>query len=599
MPNPRKILPYQRFADDETANPKFITRSKDEEIRSSKSNKNLFIGKTTNVPVPIPETGVTTSVSPSASPTTASRTTLSPYASVAPISLMIPSSFSSPTPTTLNLVSSTYPITKASSSVILHPTDTVSTISLPSPSTAIHPALAAHKLPITIIAVLAVGSAFFLLGIFIVIKACTRPTRRTRPKPSLPILDDAFADDDLYSPTKVDSPIFGGKEHMSSQNENGAPGWTWTQYSEAKTQANPPLPDSQALDLNTSTLHPISLGETIGPNDFLFPRPPPSQSVPTTLISNTSHFGIPNLLANAASRLSIARSVSVYPASPLTAAGDGKNYTADGHPIIKRSSKIGLRKSRSDMTEVTSRLSRDSLAYDGADLKSPQFLAHCQAEAPSAPVGRTRIKSSYYTPGSYPRMSSLPSSTSTKNSKAKGDDIIGFNIHELPPIQRSNSHKDRDTKALTSALGLASPPMETIPLSPVQTLYPDDSLSVADMKRMPSQKKHSKKPAVALSPVDTSTALGSLMLMDFGTTVSGLAARLGDTIEYSSSKKIPLQYDKPPRVPSPPPLPSLAQMGLEHANPDAYAEYRSPTYSIFGLYGEDRKSRLSMQSKFG
>ncbi|KAJ3889430.1 hypothetical protein GG344DRAFT_78794 [Lentinula edodes] len=591
MPNLHRIRPYQRVVDNEI---KTNTDSKD---APSKSNEKVFSGKYTDVPVPIPETGITTSNDLSALSNTVSvsRTTLSPFISVTPVSLVIPTIFSSLRPTTLNLVSSAYPTTKVSLSTTLH--STVSSISSPSPSTAVHPA-SAHKLPMTVVAILAVGSAFFLLGIFIVLKACTRPTRPTRPKPSLPILDDAFADDDLYSPTKVDSPIFGGKERLSSQNESGAPTWTWTQYSENKPEAVPPLPYSQASDSDSRhgatphTPNPISPGEMIGPSDFLFPRPPPSQSVPTTLISNTSHFGIPGVLATAASRFSIARSVSVYPASPVTPAVDGRNYTADGHPIMKRSSKLGLRRSRSDMTEVTSRLSRDSLAYDGADLKSPQFLAHFQSEAPTVPVGRTRIKSSYYTPGSYPRMSSLPSSTSTK---AKADDIIEFNIQELPPI-RTNSRKDRDTEALTSALGLASPLMETIALSPVQTLYPDDSLSVVDVKRMPSH-KHSKKPAI----VDTSTALGSLMLVDFGTTVSGLAARLGDSIEFSSSKKVPLQtqHDMPPRVPSPPHLPSLAQMGLEHANPEAYAEYRSPTYSIFGLYGEDRKSRLSMHSKTG
>jgi hypothetical protein len=49
--------------------------------------------------------------------------------------------------------------------------------------------------------------------------------------------------------------------------------------------------------------------------------------------------------------------------------------------------------------------------------------------------------------------------------------------------------------------------------------------------------------------------------------------------------------DKPPRVPSPPLLPSLAQMGLAHTNPEAYTDYHSPTYSIYGLYNGDRKSR--------
>jgi hypothetical protein len=174
-----------------------------------------------------------------------------------------------------------------------------------------------------------------------------------------------------------------------------------------------------------------------------------------------------------------------------------------------------------------------------------------------------------------------------KSSKTKTEDVAEFNIQELPPIQRTDSRKARDTKALTSALGIASPTMETIPLSPAQTLYPDDSLSVVDVKRLPSQ-KHQQKPtaSVAMSTVDTSTALGSLMLMGFGTTDRSL----------SSLATVPL-HDKPPRVPSPPPMLSLAQMGLENANPEAFVDYRSPTYSIFGLYGDS--TRRSMHSKPG
>ncbi|KAE9409634.1 hypothetical protein BT96DRAFT_530538 [Gymnopus androsaceus JB14] len=548
----------------------------------------LIAGKYTDLPVPIPESAISTT-----SPSTISRTTLPP----APLSLLIPSSFPSPTlaPTTLYLAPSTH----ASSASAPHSESTVSIMSfssvLPSSTAAASqssgsPTTTHKQISVTIITVLAVGSAFFLLGIFIIIKACTRPTRRTRPKPSLPILDDAFADD-FYGSPKMDSPIFGGKERLSSQNEPTVP--TWTYYSEPKSEPEPvsPVPAYDVAD-TPHALHPIVPGEIVGPNDFLFPRPPPSQSVPTTLLSSSSHFGVPNVLTTAASRFSIARSVSVYPASPALPARDSKNYTADGHPIMKRSSKLAIRRSRTDMTEVTSRMSRDSLAYDGAEMKSPQFLAR---EAPSAPVGRTRIKSSYYTPGSYPRMSSLPSSTSTKTLKtAKTDDIIEFDMHQLPPIQRTESRKNRDTRALTSALGLASPRMETIPLSPTQTIYPDDSLSVVDVKR--SKSKLPVAISASTGTVDTSTALGSLMLMDFGTTdrsLSTLTTRLGEPIEYGSSNG--KAQDRPPRVPSPPPLPSLAQMGLEHADPEGYADYRSPTYSIFGLYGEDRKSRLSIQ----
>lgn len=81
------------------------------------------------------------------------------------------------------------------------------------------PAAQLHKgLLIAIIATLAVGSAFVLVGIFIIVRACLRPRRRTRPKPSLPILADPYADDQSFDIKEKDSPVFGGKERFSSQN---------------------------------------------------------------------------------------------------------------------------------------------------------------------------------------------------------------------------------------------------------------------------------------------------------------------------------------------------------------------------------------------
>jgi len=94
-------------------------------------------------------------------------------------------------------------------------------------------------------------------------------------------------------------------------------------------------------------------------------------------------------------------------------------------------------------------------------------------------------------------------------------------------------------------------------------------------------------------PVDSSATLGSLMLVDFGSglpTTKSFGESLGDQTSHMALQRAD---DKPPRVPSPPPLPSLTQMGLAHANPEAFANYRSPTYSIYGLYEADRKSKAT------
>jgi hypothetical protein len=112
---------------------------------------------------------------------------------------------------------------------------------------------------------------------------------------------------------------------------------------------------------------------------------------------------------------------------------------------------------------------------------------------------------------------------------------------------------------------------------------------------MQSRKKHAEEDRPSLpkimTDVDGSAALGSLMLMDFGTEHT-------DKTAVSSSKPLggtrgppkKTAHEKAPQIPSPPPMPSLAQMALEHANPEAYADYKSPTYSIYGFYEHERKS---------
>ncbi|KAK0463960.1 uncharacterized protein EV420DRAFT_1520922 [Desarmillaria tabescens] len=481
-----------------------------------------------------------------------------------------------------------------------------------------HPAAQPHKgIPVAAIATLAVGSALLLVGVFILIKAFSRPRRRTRPKPSLPILADPYADDQPFDIKEKDSPVFGGKERFSSQ--NGL--WTLADYPPATVLPAPAQAagmtrklgnDNPPYDYNALNSHSQWLQSSNDiPRSQLSSHPMHSQSVPALVVSKTTP-SYQNPLARAVSRFSTT-SLSLYPQSPISAQdigiaiGSSKAFTADGHPIMKRTPKAALRRSKSDVLDKM-----ELGAYDGADVTSPKFAPHF-LEAPSGPVavGRSRIKSSYYTPGSYPRISTIPSSTS---SKIRAENADPFASQKLPPLSRSDSRRNRDTKALASAIGLTSPSLDRVPPSPQPTIYPDDSLSVVDAKRaskrVPKKSKHSlgsdeyqRQSFQMLKEVDTS-ALGTMMLnMDFGATnksLATLAGRLGEnlphdditsgssgTLSGAQSRGAP---DKPPRVPSPPPLPSLTQMGLEHANPAAYANYRSPTYSIFGLYEDERKS---------
>ncbi|KAK0210927.1 hypothetical protein DFS33DRAFT_1296392 [Desarmillaria ectypa] len=490
-----------------------------------------------------------------------------------------------------------------------------------------HPVTQSHKgIPVAAIVTLTVGSALLLVAVFILTKAFSRPRRRTRPKPSLPILADPYADNQPFDIKEKDSPVFGGKERFSSQ--NGL--WTLANYPPTAVLPAPAQAagltrklgdDNPLYDYNT----PVSRSQWLQPsNDIprsqLSSHPIHSQSVPALVVSKATT-PYQNPLARAVSRFSTA-SLSLYPQSPISAQdigmaiGSSKAFTADGHPIMKRTPKAALRRSKSDVLDKM-----ELGAYDGADVTSPKFAPHF-LEAPSAPVavGRSRIKSSYYTPGSYPRVSTIPSSTS---SKIRAENVDPFASQKLPPLSRSDSHRNRDTKALASAIGLTSPSLDRMPPSPQPTIYPDDSLSMVDAKR-PSKRvlkksKHSlggdefQRQSISgfqmSKEVDTS-ALGTMMLnMDFGATNRSLATltgRLGENMSYggdttsgSSGTLSGVQLrgapDKPPRVPSPPPLPSLTQMGLEHANPEAYVNYRSPTYSIFGLYEDERKSSYHYQ----
>ncbi|KAH9981213.1 hypothetical protein BGW80DRAFT_318605 [Lactifluus volemus] len=83
-----------------------------------------------------------------------------------------------------------------------------------------------HQIPAAAITLLTIGGVFFVIVILIGTKLCIQPRRRSHPTPSLPILQDASP------PRKTgdESPLFGGKERLSSQTGMSTVPWTWTQY---------------------------------------------------------------------------------------------------------------------------------------------------------------------------------------------------------------------------------------------------------------------------------------------------------------------------------------------------------------------------------
>ncbi|KAJ7111530.1 hypothetical protein C8R43DRAFT_1041308 [Mycena crocata] len=472
-----------------------------------------------------------------------------------------------------------------------------------------------HRLPIGAISLIAGAGVCLLLGLIIMLKICARPSRRPRPVPSRPILDDPFPEEDQFE-AKLDSPVFGGKERLSERPGHSGM-WNWTQY---------PVPATTTVAASTSNPTSLSRSGTQGKTSYAGRKEKnyynltdagQSVGIPNTQTPANSPFPAPmqqvhSALTRAASRLSTV-SASMYPGSPTSHQnynGLVTSFTADGYPVMERVTPKVLQRSRSSTVgernyreRPQSRAMRYSYsAYDGAEVMSPQLPVQSET-IPIAPAlpGRTRIKSSYY---AHPRTSAMPPSQSTKVN-VRDRNPVGTSFH-----RKSESRSERNVTGLASALGFGSP-ATIYPSSPQPTLYPDDSLSVVEATKRPPKRIH-KKPAPnnrasrvfgrdesglpATSPTLGATALGNLMLMDFGG--AGESAVTLDLTSTSSSatlapkKTVSRSDDKPPRVPSPPPLPSLTQMGLEHANPEAYAAYRSPTYSIYGLYEADRKSGL-------
>ncbi|KAH7913739.1 hypothetical protein BJ138DRAFT_1177837 [Hygrophoropsis aurantiaca] len=470
----------------------------------------------------------------------------------------------------------------------------------------------------TAIIVLSVIGGLVLLGALILIRLLRRPRRRKTPTPSLPILQDGLFPDQKYE--SEGSPVFGGKERFSPslRNTRGNTGlWTWTQYHSGIPKPAPVLNVTNSEE-----------------RDFVEPNGASGQSYRNS-ISDQDRYRYPftghgvsgtkpaqpaqSAITRAVSRLSTV-SMSLYPNSPRNSnigtdvgvALDGAvPMSYEGQANLKRVKEKAAAKNRLSMmaspsTKDSSRIRR-SQTYGGIDVNSPAMPSRTEALAPGG--GRARIQSTYYTPGAYPRTSVAPHTAS-----AQGQSYNNLQPHHALGLNRSDSQRGPKTHALTTALGLVSPPP---PPSPQPTLYPDDSMSVIGESKkviITGNGRNQKKPVPKniagydklSSPLSESAALGSLMLVDFAASKSTASlvnirpsevareARDGQTSGASKQMKPSLKKrveDKPPRVPSPPPIPSLAQMALAHTNPEAYADYHSPTYSIYGLYDADRKSR--------
>ena len=534
------------------------------------------------IPAPIPDTGFRPTLAPvpdvQASETTTTSFTQSATSSKAHLPSLFTASFSATQPPTL----------------------------LPSPtrlslSTAVNAAspLQPRSLSSTVIALLAVGSACLVLLFFIVIRSCTRQKRRPRLTPSLPILDDEYLED-LES---KESPIFGGKERLSPKIDSWItldPCFHNSEYSTLSSALSRP---ARAAKFGTGTNADVSRS----------PRPQEKASYSVCMSTlpysradhdatgssflekrATSTYQAPYQQVQKAITQTIKRlstmSSSLYPGTPLhncevgiALGGQETPLTGDGYSVMARSRVKSLKSKDYQIGQS------HALAYDAVECDSTSTVVCEQATtAPpsSAQGGRTRIKSSYYAPGIYSRISAIPTSMTTPTTSMKA---LRGQAMEKPEFER-----DKNRRSLTRALGLASPSVNEAPLSPF-TIYPDDSSSVLDHKEDDGATNLDHLPSPLTS--DPGVTLGTLLLSDElhsrDKSASPLCDILTSGLRLESGKNPSHEsriHDKPPRVPSPPPLPSLAQMAMEHHNREGFENYRSPTYSIYGLYGGDRKS---------
>jgi hypothetical protein len=425
-----------------------------------------------------------------------------------------------------------------------------------------------HQLPAASIILLAAGSVLLVATILILAKLFVRPRRRSHPTPSLPILQDVFPSRKLGD----ESPLFGGKERLSSQPIMNELPWTWTQYQSDVPKSAPVTSVAKSGATNQpQTRHsrlvdePPNVFDTAEPTIFIQEAP----VTPITAIPSSD--GHPNKAMSRLSTLSgLVYTGSVYESTGQEnigiAVSSGQGDLESGVAARDHRKRASARQSMRNFDK------RRSTIYG-----SPEGLAYTMSPAlplggnddrfdfdGSTRQGRARVKAPYVA-GSY-----LRGSAPKAEVNPFGDPVNG--VYVLPPMPGSSAGKEVDS---TGGVGPITPDPA---VSPGFSLYPDDSLSVTEDRIWTIQNhvkgNHSTHDdeggveAGALSPEAAARRLSmqKTKARDF------------------PSEKSKRTDDRPPRVPSPPVLPSLAQMAMAHTHGQEYGDYRSPTYSLYGLY---------------
>ena len=452
----------------------------------------------------------------------------------------------------------------------------------------------------------AVGGSFLLVALIVAARIRSRRSRRRHLQtPSLPIPQDTFPD-----PPAEESPIFGGKERFSAST-TGREKWTWTQY-----RSKSPLRETEKDPFSDSFAKPHPPSNTLHPNE-------PSLRKPGFLERSLSHISALSAYSTAKSDVAgLVANASAPAFASTTTIVD--RATTNPHPEKSEGARASLRQSKDKQAiRITIRdwdaSSTDEYIYDGVE-DLPEVVTHLPVPTPNLPsthtIGRERVKAPYPV-GSCPSISAsmnsiaaptvTPSNTTAVVCADPFDDpspyVAGSSTSKTP------TRRERDTQALTVALGLDSPKLE----SQAQTVPGRGRSSV--LRRSHTLAYHSSfvsAPESACSPCpsDDGSGLGKFMLRDYRRSslflpreqVLPVAPLNLRSHGNSTLQKAAMVDDKPPRVPSPPALPSLAQMAMSQAAD--YETYRSPTYSLYDVYADrgsdkerDRRTTLFFGGK--
>ena len=464
----------------------------------------------------------------------------------------------------------------------------------------------------TVVAIVmsALGGSFVLVALIVAARIRSRRNgRRYLQTPSLPIPQDTFPD-----PPAEESPIFGGKERFSA-GVTGKEKWTWTQY-----RSKSPLREIEKDPFSDSFAKPHPSSNSLRPDE-------PSSRKPSFLQRSLSHISALSTYSVAKSDVSGLVANASAPAfiSTTTIVDRG---AANPHSNKAEGTRASLRQSKDKHAiRITVRdwdaSSEDEYVYDGVE-DLPAVITHLPVPTLNVPstqtIGRERVKAPYPV-GSCPSISvSMNSIAAFSTTSSNSTTVISTDPFDDPSpyaagpsTSKTATRRERDTQALTVALGLDSPKLAT----QAQTVSSRGRTS--GLRRSHTLAHHTSfisgpESLTSPCPSDDGLRLGKFMLRDYRRSSLSLPREQMPPLPPpvaplnlrshgdSTLRKATVVDDKPPRVPSPPALPSLAQMAMSRAAD--YDTYRSPTYSLYDVYADrisdkerDRRTTLFFGGK--